>query len=231
MLHTLAYILQNAIYWPTKEEILQNMPICFDKFKETFAVMDCTEIPIEKSKCLRCRLLLYSHYKGQETMKFLIVVVPSGLIIYISEPYGGRASDKAILQHYYIVSRLERTRDAVMVDKGFSIEEECAEARVKLIIPPKLGKRKQLSELQVQSTMEVASARVHVERTIQRMKQFQVMRNKITVDLAPYMKEVSQVISGIVNLGNSIIDDDGFPNARHRPRVAKKKKKSNEKLI
>ena len=95
-LHSLAYILEDVIYWPTKEEILKSMPKCFQKFKQTFIVLDCTEIPVEKPKCLSCNLRLYSHYKGCETLKFLIGISPSGLIIFISDPFGGRASDKAI---------------------------------------------------------------------------------------------------------------------------------------
>ena len=145
-LHFLAYILKHAIYWPTKEEILCSMPICFRKFRQTFGVMDCTEIPLEKAKCLNCRICIYSHYKGCDTMKFLVVVSPSGSIIYISEPYGGRASDKAIFNHTDILKKFEPTRDAIMVDKGFSIEEECALSRIKLIIPPKLSKNKQFSK-------------------------------------------------------------------------------------
>lgn len=223
-LHTLAFILKNAIYWPTKEEILCSMPICFNEFQETFAVLDCTEIAIEKPKCLNCRLRLYSHYKGCETMKFLVAVAPSGLIIYVSEPFGGRASDKAILNHSKILRKLEANRDAVMVDKGIAIEEECAAARIKLIIPPRLGKNKQLGKADVTMTKHVASARVHVERTIQRIKLFEIMKSKITQKIAPYMDEICKVVCGIVNLSESIIDDDGFPNTQSAPMVKKKKK-------
>lgn len=222
-LSTLAFILSHAIYWPTKEEVLSSMPICFSQFKQTFAIMDCTEIPLEKPKCLNCRLRIYSHYKGHETMKFLIVVSPSGLIIYVSEPFGGRASDKSIADYSKILEKLMPTRDAVMVDKGFSIEEECALAHIQLIIPPKLGKNKQFSSSDAIFTKEVASARVHVERVIQRIKLFQIMKSKIKLHIAPYMDEICKVICGIVNCSESIIDDDGYPNTQSAPRIKKKK--------
>ena len=227
-LQTLAYILKNAIYWPSKEEILCSMPICFKKFKNTCGVMDCSEIALEKSKCLNCRLRTYSHYKGGETMKFLFVVSPSGLIMRISEPFGGRASDKAIFNHTDILKKFEPTRDAVMVDKGFSIEEECALSRVKLIIPPKLSSNKQFSKENCIMTQEVASARVHVERTIQRVKLFKIMSSKITCQIAPYMSEISKVVCGLVNLSASIIDDDGYPNTQNAPRVKNKKRRKNK---
>lgn len=209
-LHTLAFILEKAIYWPSKEQIMKSMPKCFEKFKDTYIILDCTEIPVERPKCLKCRLRLYSHYKGCETVKILIGVSPSGLIIFVSEPFGGRASDKAIFNHSKILEKLEPTRDAIMVDKGFSIEEECAFNRIKLYIPPKLSKNNQLSVEDVTSTVKIASARVHVERAIQRMKLYQILKSKISSNTAPYMNEICKVICGIVNLSNSILDDKRF---------------------
>ena len=65
------------------------MPKCFDNYKNTRVVLDCTEISVERPKCLRCRLRLYSHYKGCETVKLLIGVAPCVLIIFLSEAFGG----------------------------------------------------------------------------------------------------------------------------------------------
>ncbi|XP_066596589.1 uncharacterized protein [Prorops nasuta] len=209
-LQSLAYVLEKAIYWPTKEDILKSMPKCFKKFQETYVVLDCTEIPVEKPKCLKCNLRLYSHYKGCETIKFLVGVAPSGLIIFISEPFGGRASDKAIFNYSKIIERLEPTRDAIMVDKGFAIEEDCALAHIKLFIPPKLGKNKQLPKEHVTSTVEIASSRVHVERSIQRIKLFNILKAKMSLKTVPYIGEIIKVICGIVNLSESILSDDKF---------------------
>lgn len=44
------------VIWPSKEDILMNMPLCFAKFKDTRIVLDCAEIPVEKPACLKCRL-------------------------------------------------------------------------------------------------------------------------------------------------------------------------------
>ena len=91
-----------------------------------------------------------------------------------------------------------------MVDKGFAIEEECGIARLKLLMPPKLGKNKQLCVKNVQSTVEIASARVHVERAIQRMKLFNILKSKISLKMAPYMGEVVKIICALVNLINYV---------------------------
>lgn len=151
-LHTLAHVLEDAIYWPSKDEVVSSMPKCFKNYKNTYVVLDCTEVPIEKPKCLNCKLKLYSHYKGCETVKVMIGCSPSGLIIHRGEAFGGRASDKAIFNHSRILEKLMPTRDAIMVDRGFSVELECTEARIQLIMRPKLMQRIQFTVEEVELT-------------------------------------------------------------------------------
>ncbi|KAJ8688011.1 hypothetical protein QAD02_023806 [Eretmocerus hayati] len=117
MVDLLSDILQDFIYWPTHEQNRDSMPKCFENFAKTRIVLDCTEIPIEVPNCLKCRLQLYSHYKGCETVKFLIGITPCGSISYKSKAYGGRASDKAIFVRSDLLDKLDPCRDAVMVDK------------------------------------------------------------------------------------------------------------------
>ena len=108
-------ILQCALLCISKEEIQRNMPKCFDKFQTTTSVLDCTEIKIQKPKCLKCRIKLYSHYKGDLTIKFLTEVTPAGMLVHVSKSFGGRVSDKCIFNHSNILQHLEATRDSVMV--------------------------------------------------------------------------------------------------------------------
>lgn len=61
VLNALAMAIQPAIYWPSREENLSNMPKCFKDFRCTRVILDCTEIAIQKCKCLTCRILFYSH--------------------------------------------------------------------------------------------------------------------------------------------------------------------------
>ena len=125
----LSTILQSVVRRVPKEEIERNMPKCFEKFSSTTSVLDCTEIKIQKPKCLKCRLKFYSHYKGDLTVKFMTEVTAAGLIVCISESFGGRASDQCIFNHTDILQHLESTRDSVMVDKGFLIDEECMQEK------------------------------------------------------------------------------------------------------
>lgn len=43
----LANILRPLIYWPSKTEIISNIPRCFQNFKETRVILDCTEISVQ----------------------------------------------------------------------------------------------------------------------------------------------------------------------------------------
>lgn len=205
----LATSIKPAIYWPTKEEILQNMPKCFENFKTTRIVLDATEIKVQKLKCLKCRILSYSHYKCSHTMKFLIGITPSGLISYVSKGYGGRASDKAIFCNENIINKLD-PHDAIMVDKGILIEKECEEHLVKLIRPPFMRKQKQLSKDDATITANIARARVHVERVIQRIKTFNILNDQIDWYMIPYIEDIITVIAATVNMSSPILADDKF---------------------
>lgn len=120
---TLAVVLETMISWPSQDEIRGNLPYAFKNYQNTRIILDCAETSIEKSKCLRCRILTYSNYKGRHTSKD-VGVAPSGLITHVSKSYGGRSSDKLIVNHSRILNKLDY-QDAVMVDKGYRIEEEC----------------------------------------------------------------------------------------------------------
>ncbi|XP_077535969.1 uncharacterized protein LOC144148286 [Haemaphysalis longicornis] len=94
----MAAVLEAAIPWPDKNEISRNVPQCFTDYREVRVVLDCTEVQLEKSHCASCRILTYSHYKGVHTAKVLVGVSPAGLITFISNGFGGRASDKACVE-------------------------------------------------------------------------------------------------------------------------------------
>lgn len=205
----LSTALKCIIYWPTKDENLSNMPNCFKKYQNTAVVLDCTEIPVEKTNCLKCRIRTYSYYKSTHTIKVLIGVTPSGSISYVSSTYGGRTSDKAIFNNENI-NKLIPHIDAVMVDKGFHIEGECMKHDIQLIRPPFLRKGKQLSQLDAEQTAQIARARVHVERTIQRIKQYSILCQKIEWEMLPYVDDIVTVVCALVNLSKPILSQDKF---------------------
>lgn len=205
----LSYVLKQLIVFPSKEEVLHNMPKCFEQYRSTRLILDCTEIAIQKSKCLSCRIKTYSFYKGKHTIKYLIGVAPSGLITVVSKGYGGRVSDKAIFNAEQIIKKCD-PGDSIMVDKGVLIEKECADHFIKLIQPPFLYKKKQFTKEDAKKTASIARARVHVERVIQRIKIFKICQGTLLWSMLPYMDDVLYVIAGLINLSNPVLASDKF---------------------
>ena len=89
--------------------------------------------------------------------------------------YGGRPSDKFIFVNSGILDKCTEG-DAIMVDKGFLIEQECTDRGVKLFRPLFLGTNKQLSTKDSIENTEIARARVHIELAILIFKSYNKIR-------------------------------------------------------
>ena len=93
------------------------MPDIFKpKYESVRAILDCTEIYVQRSSSILNQALTFSNYKHHNTLKFLVGITPSGVISFVSEAWGGRAS------HSHILDLLDENF-TVMADKGFLIED------------------------------------------------------------------------------------------------------------
>lgn len=111
--------------------------------------------------------LWYSHFGY--TLKCLIEVSPNRVITFLSESFGGRATDATITVEGSFLSLLE-PEDVVLVDKGFpGIRTIIGEQQATLVMPL-FATSPQFTESEVDATYKTASARIHVERLIQRLK-------------------------------------------------------------
>lgn len=66
-----------------------------------------------------------------------------------------------------------------MVDKGFLIDEVCAQYGVEIVRPYFLKNQSQFSQSDALNTGSIASARVHIERLNQRLKVFHILGSKM----------------------------------------------------
>ena len=123
------------------------MPKHFERYRNVRTVLDCTEFKTISSKCLSCVNCTYSHYK------VLIGVSPSGAVNYISKFATGKSSDKAIFNLSDLLTKLDPS-DAVMVDTGFVIANELANAGIEMIRPDFLFEK--FSKLQVERSTNIA---------------------------------------------------------------------------
>lgn len=89
---------KKLIVWPSRDILKKTMPECFSyAFGEKISVIiDCFELYIEKPSNLLKSAQCWSNYKHHYTVKYLIGITPQGTINFISEAWGGRASDKHV---------------------------------------------------------------------------------------------------------------------------------------
>lgn len=75
------------------------MPLQFRaRHNNVQSIIDCFEVEIDKPADAVKQAITWSQYRGCNTVKFLISATPNGFVNYISEVFGGRASDKEIVE-------------------------------------------------------------------------------------------------------------------------------------
>ena len=88
---------KKGLWWFSKEEVKATMPDSFKvHFPEARCIIDASELKIQVPTKVRQAALSYSHYKSGHTAKFLVVVAPCGIIIFISRAFGGRITDSQL---------------------------------------------------------------------------------------------------------------------------------------
>lgn len=177
------------------------IPKCFKNFKDTRIILDCTEIFIETPSSLENKSLCYSHYKSHNTFKALVGITMTGAVSFVSRLYGGSASDVFITRNSGLLDILDKG-DAVMVDKGFfHITSDLKAKGVKLYCPPFLSSSvKQFTKEQVECTRRVASARIHVERKMEQIKNFRILQGILPLSLSGIADTIFFVCSALTNL-------------------------------
>ncbi|XP_015185809.1 PREDICTED: uncharacterized protein LOC107071368 [Polistes dominula] len=209
MINNLNLCLKPVIYWPTKYNILKNMPKCFRGFENVRVVIDCTEVRIQKPSKLCCQLQTYSNYKSTYTVKFMTGMTPAGLISFVSKPYGGRISDNMIFEQSNLLKKMDK-KDALLANRGLTVDNLCKEYDVTFISPIFLGDKTQFSKTESLLNHNVAKAFVHIERCKQQLKCFNILNDKMPMCLLSKVEEIFNVICGLVNLSAPILKNDEF---------------------
>ena len=117
--------------------------------------------------------MTFSTYKNTNTYKGLIGISPSGAVVFVSDLYPGCISDKELTRKCGILDMLEKG-DTLMADHGFDIKGDLILRGVRLNIPPFLKGIQQLSQTELVETRRIASLRIHVEREMEHLKNFNI---------------------------------------------------------
>ena len=172
------------LMFSTRDKVRQHLPKCFKKYKNIRCIIDCTEVHVQSPGNFEAQGNQYSSYKGHTTYKFLVAIAPNGAILFVKDAYEGSISDKEIVRVSGCLDFLN-PGDVVMADRGFLIKELLNERHVKLIIPPFLGSRHRFTPQEEALTKDIAKHRIHVERSIERMKKFRILQGVVPQKLQP----------------------------------------------
>ncbi|XP_030031027.1 uncharacterized protein LOC115447884 isoform X2 [Manduca sexta] len=159
------------------ESIKKNLPIAFrHKYNQVTCIIDCLEIEIQKPTKAIHQALTWSDYKKTNTIKYLISYTPDGLVNFVSNGYAGRISDVNLLENSKFLECLQPGA-CILADRGFKhLELYLSQKGFVLLRPPSVPTGIKLSKADVKQTKQIASLRIHVERVIQRLREFGMLK-------------------------------------------------------
>ena len=97
--------------------------------------------------------------------------------------------------------------DQVMADRGFDIAAELAERCCTLNIPPFTRGKSQLSRAEVGRHRKISSLRIHVERAIERLKNFRILQGVFPLNHVHTLDDIVVVCAAVVNMWPPIVTD------------------------
>jgi hypothetical protein len=137
-------------------------------------------------------------------LKALIGITPYGAISFVSKLWGGRISDKELTQRSGFYSKID-FGDQVMADRGFTITNELAKCGATLVMPPFIKKRNQLPGLTVERLRQISNLRIHVERAIERIKNYKILSNTLPLSLTRHASDIVVICGALTNLNSKLI--------------------------
>jgi hypothetical protein len=192
--------------WPTREKIRANTPVSVkDKYPNLEWIIDAFEISCERPSSLYVQSQTYSNYKSTNTVKGLLACTPAGHIGFISQLYTGCISDRELVERSGFLKQRHNKGAMWMVDKGFLIHDLCAPLGITLNMPKFVGMDEQMLPEDVVHTQEVASERIHIERAINKVKNFHIFDRPIELSMWGSVNQIWAVCSLLTLFQNPII--------------------------
>ena len=192
--------------WPTQETIQSIMP---EQVKEKYPnlewIIDAFEIQSERPSSLVLQSESYSAYKSRNTVKGLLACTPAGHIGFISQLYTGIVHDRELTIRSGFIQQAHNKGAMWMVDKGFLIQDLCEPLGVQLNMPAFVGQDSQLSAQDIIHTQEIANQRIHIERAINKVKNFHIFDRPVPLNMWGSVNQMWTVCAMLTLFQNPII--------------------------
>ncbi|XP_056636272.1 uncharacterized protein LOC130444923 isoform X1 [Diorhabda sublineata] len=203
----LSKYLKELILWPAANKIAERLPIAFrSRYSKVQSIIGCFKIRIQKPSNPLHESLTWSEYKRCNTIKYMVSCTPDGLVNFISCGFGGRTSDDIIFENCGYTSNLSPGME-IMTDKGFkNVSTKLATYGCVLIRPPSVSASTFISKDEILESKRLASLRIHVDRVIGRLREFNMLLPHVRVDLKylSIFDDVVVIVCGLINLQNQL---------------------------
>lgn len=158
------------------------------------ALMDCTEIKIQRPLDKGEQEDKYSGKKKLHTVKKLIISLFCGYIVFASHKFDGRVSDKKMAD----LETIKFTKNTYLwTDLGFIGYQSDS---INLVIPHKKPRGEELTEEQKAENQIISSYRIRNEHAIGGMKRCRIMKDTIRIHNSIKRDMVFSCCAGIHNL-------------------------------
>ena len=193
--------LKALVYNPEEEVHRALLPPTFNipHYKNVQHIIYCTEVFVETPKNKKAQASLWSNYKHHYTCKYLVSITPYGLINFVSKGYGGRMSDRQIVEDSGFLNEVRRG-EQVMADKGFHIADLLTLKYADLVIPPGRCGAFQMPKKDVVKTKEIANRCIRVEQVIRRIKSFNMLKYEVPITLIHSLDDIVIICCALCNL-------------------------------
>ena len=94
-----------------------------------------------------------------------------------------------------------------MADRGFQIKEDLLFYYCSLSVPPGARVKVQMTLKECKKTKEVANLGVHVQRTINRLKEFKILKNLVPINMLPHVHSIVKTCAALCNLQSHLINE------------------------
>ena len=98
-----------------------------------------------------------------------------------------------------------------MADCGFQIQENLLHYYCKLSVPPGARVKSQMTAEECKKTKEIANLRIHVERAINRIKEFKILKNFLPINMLPLADDIVRTCASLYNLQSPLIKEKKLP--------------------
>ncbi|XP_063400233.1 uncharacterized protein LOC134684853 [Mytilus trossulus] len=206
----IAQCLGPLIKWPSKEKIKKHMPLSFRrKYPNTRVIIDATEFYVQRPRNPTAQSKTWSNYKSKNTFKTLVGITPNGAFSFISDLLTGNISDRSITERSGFIDLIEKG-DHVMADRGFLIKDLLLSKGATLNMPPftrpcKHGKGRCLTAKEIKESKSIASLRIHVERSIQRLKSYKFLSGVMPINSLSVANQALKVAGFFCNLMKPLV--------------------------